>query len=166
MAVVYQVDKPLIITKDLVFGWTVMDPEGTVILNSASAEILSAVQKLLPNTPLYEELREFIAARLQALREKEKPKGKVISQPPTEEGTTVQKERRAVQTRMEDSMRAWFGNLTPARVYEVKNQIDGYIYARVIPHSVGYIVVDDQMRVAGEFKDVGEVASFVLRRWW
>ena len=163
---VYQVDKPLIITKDLVFGWTVMDPEGTVVLNSASAETLSAVQKLLPNTPLYEELREFIDTRLKALKaEKEKPKGKVISQPSKDE-IAFQKERRAVQIRMEKSMLTWFSNLTPARVYEFKNQIDGYIYARVIPHSAGYVVIDDQMRVAGEFKGLSEVASFVLRRWW
>ena len=163
MAVVYQLGKSLVATKDPIFGWTLMGPEGTLILESVSAEILSAVREMLPNGPLYKELREFVNARLQALeREEEKPKCKVISQPET----AVQKERRAVQIRMEESMRIWFGNLTPARVYEFKNPSDGYTYAWAVPHSAGYVVINDQLTVVGEFKDVSEVASFVLRRWW
>ena len=167
MAVVYQLGKSLTATKDMIFGWTLMGPEGTLILNSVSAETLSAVRQVLPGGPLYKELREFVDTRLQTLKgETGKPVGKVISQPPTEEETTVQKERRAVQTRMEESMRIWFGNLTPARVYEFKNPSDGYTYAWAVPHSAGYVVIDDRLTVVGEFKDVSEVAGFVLRRWW
>jgi len=176
MAIIFQIAPNTVIVKDMVFGWTMIHKNHHIVVEFATIHELEVIDRAIPGGALYEEVRGFVQSRLAKIRSEtlkqeraaveREAKVQANLQHQATLALQAQQERQKVAQRIEGSMRAWFGNLTPVRAYEVKNFDDGWVYARVTPISCGYLLTDRYGVVVGEFKTLSEVSDRILRRWW
>lgn len=150
-----------------------------VLRVSDDEEWLMDLLRTIPWDQLYDETRIAVTNRLTEVRTKAKRQEEecraeeLASLAQTakrnkrqEEERRNAKERADALLGLEESMRSWFGNLSPVRACEVNNLGDDYVYCRVVPTSTGYVLLDDSGVVKGEEKNLKDVAAHILRRWW
>ena len=180
MATVFQIAPEVQVTKDLVFGWVVLNKGRHVVVDfTEDEEWLMALWRAIPWGKPYDEMRLAVTNRLKAVRaeasrqEESRRAEELASLAQTAERNRRQEEEERSSSEradtllsLEESMRIWFGNLSPHRAYEVKNIRDGYVYCRVVPTSNSYVLLDDRGVVKGEEKTLKDVATHILRRWW
>lgn len=183
MATVFQIAserQTFQITKDLIFGWVVLNKGRHAIIDQTEdEEWLMALLRAIPWGQPYDEARLAITNRLKEVRaeasrqeESRRAAQMAILAQAAERNRRQEEEERNAKERadtllgLEESMRIWFGNLSPHRAYEVKNHSDGYVYCRVVPCISGYVLLDDRGVVKGEEKNLKNVAAHILRRWW
>lgn len=174
LTTVYQVAPNLHLVKDLVFGWTVMGENFTLVLDAASLEQLQELHDIVPGTPMFIEAKGFLQGRIAKKKAQSlaKPAPKVIRLVCPDRQETLAKEEALRQEmariaeRMQDAMSIWFGQITPLSVYEVKNPQTGYVYCRVVPAKASYVLVDDRGIIRGEETTIADVVARILKRWW
>ena len=180
MNTVFQIAPEVRIAKDMVFGWVALNKGRSIFLAYCEdEEWLMALLRAIPWAQSYDEVRLAITSRLTEVRaeikrQEEARRAEELARlaQAAKRSKLQEEERRNAKERadalisLEESMRIWFGNFSPVRVYEAKNRDDGYVYCRVVPITGGYVLLDDRGVVKGEEKNLKDVAAHILRRWW
>lgn len=179
MTTMYQITPFLHLTKDMVFGWTVVNGDSVLVLDFATPSELKAVQNAVPKGLLFQEFHQYLQQRVatiqkqveEAARQKaelnfQQHQQQLIQQARLDLEARALQERQKAMQRLEKSMQIWFGNLTPLRLYEVKNPSDEWVYARVVPKQNGYILLDRSGVVVAEETHLSAIVERIARRWW
>lgn len=179
MTTVYQIGKDTMLTKDMIFGWVLIrNADELVVMSTLSIDQLQAMLEIIPNTPIYEEVRKYIFAEIATKQNEELAyKAQQLLNENAQKLAVQQqqdwkaKQQKADQTRLESAqhlenlMRDWFEQSNKFKIYEVKDET-GHVYARVVPGLDSYTLLTPINTVVTAERKLSHIVSAILNRWW
>lgn len=177
MTTVYQIARDTVLAKDIVFGWVVIRDGELYLINAMELTPLTNLAELIPNNPIYEEVRKYIFNQIEvkkneqlALKTQETLTQKVSSLLTQQEELWKKQQEKLQQERLEsarhlvNTIRSWFDKNVPWRVYEICNDA-GYVYARVVPCDKSFTLLSRSGEVVVMSQDLTEIVAAIFRRW-